>query len=107
MVCIVHGVAKNQTQLSDFHFHIHLSVHIISHLGEHGEDAEMTGRRILPACSLSFRICTLHRQACDVEGAGVRRHPLIRSAGIETEMTYGRDGGDKEPHRIHGISAGI
>ena len=83
MVCIVHGVAKNQTQPSDFHFRIHLSVHIIGHSGEHGEDAEMTGRRILPACSLSFRIRTSHRQACDVEGTGLRRHPLIRSVGIE------------------------
>ena len=24
MDCIVHGVAKSQTQLSDFHFHFHL-----------------------------------------------------------------------------------
>ena len=48
----------------------------------------MTGRRILSACSLSFRIRTLHRQACDVEGAGVRRHPLIRSAGIERRQRW-------------------
>ena len=25
MDCIVHGVAKGQTQLSDFHFHFHFS----------------------------------------------------------------------------------
>ena len=24
MACIVHGVTKSQTQLSDFHFHFHL-----------------------------------------------------------------------------------
>ena len=28
--CIVHGVAKSQTQLSDFHFHFHLGIYLIS-----------------------------------------------------------------------------
>ena len=29
MDCIVHGVAKSQTQLSDFHFHFHLGIYLI------------------------------------------------------------------------------
>ena len=28
MDCIVHGVAKSRTQLSDFHFHFHFHFHI-------------------------------------------------------------------------------
>ena len=27
MECIVHGVTKSQTHLSEFHFHFHVSVH--------------------------------------------------------------------------------
>ena len=28
MDCRVHGIAKSRTQLSDFHFHIHIIIHI-------------------------------------------------------------------------------
>ena len=31
MDCIVHGVKKSQTQLSDFHFHSHTHTHIHTH----------------------------------------------------------------------------
>ena len=32
MDCIVHGVTKSQTQLSDFHFHFHFHFQSLSYL---------------------------------------------------------------------------
>ena len=44
MDCIVHGVAKSQTQLSDFHFHTSHTLHWASKEGQAGGLWKGTGQ---------------------------------------------------------------
>ena len=63
MDCIVHGVAKSRTQLSDFHFHFHLFITIKNFFEGRGGVFFFSGFHFLEEICKSFR--QAQKQSCN------------------------------------------
>ena len=75
MDCIVHGVSKSRTRLSDFHFHF-----------ESPGTQSLSGSLAGPDRKLHYLVLRSHTESPLLRGAASRRGSLVRPSGMASSI---------------------